>query len=97
MGDTAPLRAGDAPGMPEPSAALWAEFCRLTNLGLRHPKEFDAEVKTTLRVIEAHRRNASVMRARSAEYDDVVAMEREKFAAWFDTIVAVIRMQQTAL
>lgn len=92
MGEAVPLRPVDRP-MREPSASAWADFSRLMTLALKKPKDFEFEVATTMRVIEAHRQNSSIMRARGSEYDEAVALEREKFANWFESIVAAIRMQ----
>lgn len=94
MGEPVALRPDEKP-MPEPSAKLWAELGRLMHLGLHRPKEFEAEIETHRLVIAAHRGNSTIMRARGAEYDEAVALEREKWANWLEVMIPVIRMHMS--
>lgn len=84
---------GTTDALASPSVELWGRFSDLLDLALQRPKEFERKVRMYERLIEAHRKNSSILRLRSAEYDERVAVAREEWANWLASSVAVIRMQ----
>ena len=95
MGDVERIHSADRP-IAEPSAPMWAKLTDMVDMALEDPARFDRYMTRARLLLETHRGHASVMRARSAEYDEAVALEREKWANWLDIMEPVVRMQLAA-
>jgi hypothetical protein len=87
-----PVELSAAP-IPEPSVEGWDRFSNLLEMALTDRKAFEARCKFRRRLVEAHRKGASGMRKRGAQYDDAVAATREAWFAEFEVNEAIVRMQ----